>query len=162
MAIVCYVVLLAVFIAIAMIVYTLVMFGWCSFSSGLLHPRTSGSATAEGEDQRSQGFQSPYVSSLFRYKKGNLQSNPEAAGSKEAAEDECVVCLTGFSEGEFVCQLPRCRHMFHSPCIDMWLYSHSDCPLCRALVDRVDSRRNSLSFNEENSREVLLNISVLS
>ncbi|XP_044485462.1 GDSL esterase/lipase 5-like [Mangifera indica] len=94
MAIVCYVVLLAVFIAIAMIVYTLVMFGWCSFSSGLLHPRTSGSATAEGEDQRSQGFQSPYVSSLFRYKKGNLQSNPEAAGSKEAAEDECVVCLT--------------------------------------------------------------------
>ncbi|XP_031261829.1 RING-H2 finger protein ATL39-like [Pistacia vera] len=160
MPIFCYGILLVGCIAIAIIVYTLVMFGWCGFNSGLPPPRTSGSAAAEGEEQKSLGIQSPYIASSFRYSKGILET-PEAAGSKEPAEDECVVCLTGFAEGEFVCQLPRCRHSFHSPCIDMWLYSHSDCPLCRASVDRVDSRRNSLSFTEESSREVLLNIGFL-
>ncbi|XP_048129478.1 RING-H2 finger protein ATL79-like [Rhodamnia argentea] len=47
---------------------------------------------------------------------------------------ECVVCLTGFEEGESVKQLQQCKHLFHSSCIDMWLYSHSECPICQSLV----------------------------
>lgn len=52
----------------------------------------------------------------------------------QAYDTDCSVCLTGFTEGEEVRQLPGCRHSFHAPCIDMWLYSHSSCPLCRATV----------------------------
>lgn len=47
---------------------------------------------------------------------------------------ECPICLCYFEEGEEVKKLPRCKHLFHAPCIDMWLYSHYDCPICRTHV----------------------------
>ncbi|URE33299.1 Zinc finger, C3HC4 type (RING finger) [Musa troglodytarum] len=47
----------------------------------------------------------------------------------------CSVCLMDFKEGEKGRFLPRCFHCFHVDCIDMWLTSHSDCPVCRASVD---------------------------
>nr|XP_019710388.1 RING-H2 finger protein ATL16-like [Elaeis guineensis] len=53
---------------------------------------------------------------------------------EQAQEYECSVCLSVFVDGEDVRQLPRCKHSFHAPCIDMWLYSHSNCPVCRADV----------------------------
>ncbi|XP_039128349.1 RING-H2 finger protein ATL33-like [Dioscorea cayenensis subsp. rotundata] len=56
---------------------------------------------------------------------------------------ECSVCLSLFIEGEEVRQLPKCKHLFHAPCIDMWLFSHSNCPLCRADVSSVPSCRSS-------------------
>ncbi|XP_027368747.1 E3 ubiquitin-protein ligase RHA2B-like [Abrus precatorius] len=63
----------------------------------------------------------------FKYKK--------EAGKEGGGEDyECPVCLSGFEEGEEVRKLPRCEHYFHAPCIDMWLYSHFDCPICRTPV----------------------------
>ncbi|XP_021746166.1 RING-H2 finger protein ATL63-like [Chenopodium quinoa] len=39
-----------------------------------------------------------------------------------------------FEEGEVGRSLPRCSHAFHMECIDMWLFSHSTCPICRAQV----------------------------
>ncbi|KAJ6934357.1 hypothetical protein NC651_009409 [Populus alba x Populus x berolinensis] len=45
---------------------------------------------------------------------------------------ECPVCLSVFSDGEAVKQLSVCKHSFHAPCIDMWLSSNSNCPVCRA------------------------------
>ncbi|CAL5322465.1 unnamed protein product [Camellia sinensis] len=43
----------------------------------------------------------------------------------------CAVCLGEYEEGEELRTLPECMHSFHVPCIDMWLYSHSTCPVCR-------------------------------
>ncbi|KAI6690198.1 hypothetical protein NL676_027026 [Syzygium grande] len=54
--------------------------------------------------------------------------------SKADGQVECVVCLMGFEEGESIKQLQQCKHFFHSSCIDLWLYSHSDCPICRTSV----------------------------
>lgn len=49
-----------------------------------------------------------------------------------AGEDGvCAVCLGEFEEGEELRTLPECMHSFHVPCIDMWLYSHPNCPVCR-------------------------------
>ncbi|KAL2938189.1 RING-H2 finger protein ATL2, partial [Bienertia sinuspersici] len=47
---------------------------------------------------------------------------------------ECAICLSAFEEKEVGRSLPRCLHAFHVECIDMWLYSHSTCPICRAHV----------------------------
>ncbi|CAN0854900.1 RING-H2 finger protein ATL65 [Linum grandiflorum] len=43
----------------------------------------------------------------------------------------CAICLCEFEEGEELKTLPECMHSFHVGCIDMWLYSHSNCPMCR-------------------------------
>ncbi|PKU62846.1 RING-H2 finger protein ATL2-like [Dendrobium catenatum] len=50
---------------------------------------------------------------------------------------ECAVCLNKFKDGEKIRCLPPCSHRFHIDCIDMWFYSHSTCPLCRAAVEVV-------------------------
>ncbi|GLJ38563.1 hypothetical protein SUGI_0786310 [Cryptomeria japonica] len=50
---------------------------------------------------------------------------------------ECSVCLSEFQDGEKMRLLPSCNHSFHASCIDMWFYSHSNCPLCRKNVDLI-------------------------
>ncbi|KAL6624478.1 hypothetical protein ACP70R_031799 [Stipagrostis hirtigluma subsp. patula] len=47
---------------------------------------------------------------------------------------QCVICLGMVQVGEVVRRLPACKHLFHVECIDMWLRSHSTCPICRAAV----------------------------
>lgn len=54
---------------------------------------------------------------------------------------ECAVCLNEFEDDETLRLLPKCDHVFHPECIDLWLTSHVTCPVCRAdLVPKpVDS-----------------------
>ncbi|XP_058086140.1 E3 ubiquitin-protein ligase Os04g0590900-like [Magnolia sinica] len=47
---------------------------------------------------------------------------------------DCSVCLSEFQEDESLRLLPKCSHAFHVPCIDTWLKTHANCPLCRASV----------------------------
>ncbi|KAK3211233.1 hypothetical protein Dsin_015939 [Dipteronia sinensis] len=47
---------------------------------------------------------------------------------------DCSVCLNEFQEDENLRLLPKCSHAFHITCIDTWLRSHKNCPLCRAPV----------------------------
>ncbi|KAI4971480.1 hypothetical protein ZWY2020_002394 [Hordeum vulgare] len=64
------------------------------------------------------------------------------AGTKGSMDDvgvECAVCLTELEDGEEARFLPRCGHGFHTECVDMWLASHSSCPLCRATVGKPDA-----------------------
>lgn len=48
---------------------------------------------------------------------------------------ECAVCLSLLEDGEMMRLLPNCKHSFHVGCIDMWLSSHSTCPICRTKVE---------------------------
>ncbi|KAF9674751.1 hypothetical protein SADUNF_Sadunf10G0159500 [Salix dunnii] len=43
----------------------------------------------------------------------------------------CAICLSEFEEGEELRILPECLHSYHVECIDMWLHSHTNCPMCR-------------------------------
>ncbi|XP_012567890.1 RING-H2 finger protein ATL5-like [Cicer arietinum] len=66
-----------------------------------------------------------------------LKSLPSFTYSSSAARrtlHDCAVCLSEFIDGDECRTLPNCNHDFHSDCIDTWLASHSNCPLCRALV----------------------------
>ncbi|KAE8698808.1 RING-H2 finger protein ATL65 [Hibiscus syriacus] len=47
---------------------------------------------------------------------------------------DCAVCLLEFEDNEYVRTLPVCSHAFHVDCIDVWLKSHANCPLCRAGI----------------------------
>ncbi|KAI3836814.1 hypothetical protein MKW98_005147 [Papaver atlanticum] len=60
---------------------------------------------------------------------------------------DCVICLSCFEEDEMGRNLPKCSHVFHVECIDMWLQSHSCCPICRAPVgpDKATTVINSLA-----------------
>lgn len=51
-------------------------------------------------------------------------------------QTQCMVCLCDFSSGEEVRRLP-CAHLFHAGCIDEWLRRCTDCPICKANVDRA-------------------------
>ncbi|GER35204.1 RING/U-box superfamily protein [Striga asiatica] len=69
----------------------------------------------------------------------------------EPMQLECVVCLSDLEDGEMGRVMPDCRHCFHVECIDMWLQSHSSCPLCRT---RVKARGAGSSVGPvENSHE---------
>ncbi|XP_058224281.1 E3 ubiquitin-protein ligase ATL6-like [Rhododendron vialii] len=45
---------------------------------------------------------------------------------------ECAVCLNEFEDKDTLRLIPKCDHVFHPECIDMWLGSHVTCPVCRA------------------------------
>ncbi|KAJ7297170.1 hypothetical protein O6H91_Y076100 [Diphasiastrum complanatum] len=68
----------------------------------------------------------------------------------------CAVCLSEFQEGEKTRLLPKCGHVFHLECIDIGLFSHSTCPLCRvSLIPEshtitVDSNTPHGSAGQEN------------
>ncbi|CAI9765851.1 unnamed protein product [Fraxinus pennsylvanica] len=68
-----------------------------------------------------------------------LNSVPMFAYSSKTHPEvlECAVCLSEFEENETGRFLPKCKHSFHTECIDMWFRSHSTCPLCRSPVEQV-------------------------
>lgn len=76
---------------------------------------------------RTVGLQSSVINSIAicKYKRGD--------GLVEGTE--CSVCLNEFQEDETLRLLPKCNHAFHIPCIDTWLRSHTNCPLCRAGIE---------------------------
>ncbi|KAL5558912.1 hypothetical protein UlMin_035123 [Ulmus minor] len=71
---------------------------------------------------------------------------------------ECSVCLNEFREEETLRLLPKCSHAFHIPCIDTWLRSHTNCPLCRAHIvsETLDSntQRANLASGNENGEDL--------
>ncbi|CAN8231565.1 unnamed protein product [Cochlearia groenlandica] len=59
---------------------------------------------------------------------------------------DCSICLGEFSEDECLRLLPKCNHIFHVVCIDRWLKSHSNCPLCRAKILVPTTQEQDHSF----------------
>lgn len=62
---------------------------------------------------------------------------------------ECAICLNELEDRETVRLLPICNHLFHIDCIDVWLYSHATCPVCRS-----DLTAKSDKTGEEDDTEI--------
>lgn len=77
---------------------------------------------------------------------------------KAGKEDlECSVCLEKFAEDETLRLLPKCSHVFHTECIDVWFLSHSTCPLCRtSLKPTFEEVSAGVSEVGEVSRRILV------
>lgn len=78
---------------------------------------------------------------LVKYKKGD-----GLVGS-----GDCSVCLGEFQEDESLRLLPKCSHAFHVECIDTWLRSHSNCPLCRATLFSTSTQPPNLVVDNNNN-----------
>ncbi|KAI4335243.1 hypothetical protein L6164_013907 [Bauhinia variegata] len=140
--------------AIVLAIYNIFIIKWCSRSQ--MQSQASGSNQMAVEVATGRSFESSKrnLLSSFKYKKEQEQGGDGAA----AGDYECPVCLSVFEEGEQVTKLPRCNHSFHALCIDMWLYSHFDCPICRTPVGPFGGRRflPESQSPAENSREGLM------
>ncbi|KAM7259874.1 hypothetical protein ACFE04_015615 [Oxalis oulophora] len=65
---------------------------------------------------------------------------------------ECVICLSAFEDNQVGRVLSKCEHSFHVECIDTWLRSHSNCPICRAPAVFRDNNINAFDvISVENS-----------
>ena len=58
---------------------------------------------------------------------------PNAQASQQRT---CMVCLEDF-ELAVPCRRLPCGHVFHQSCVDEWLRRCTDCPICKANVDRA-------------------------
>jgi len=54
----------------------------------------------------------------------------------DTTQSTCMICLCDFEDGNECRRLP-CRHVFHTGCVDEWLRRCTDCPICKANVDRA-------------------------
>lgn len=45
-------------------------------------------------------------------------------------QTDCKICFDDFESGNLI-KILRCKHEFHAKCVDVWLQSHRNCPLCR-------------------------------
>ncbi|KAF5185415.1 Ring-h2 finger protein atl32 [Thalictrum thalictroides] len=130
--------------AVMLALYNLIIVGFCAHNRRqrlLQTPNQSAGFTSQSFESISR----PHMFSAYKYSKKEIH--------EQTSDIECSVCLSNFEDGEDVRKLPRCRHIFHAACIDMWLYSHLDCPLCRTVVGPPVS--HNLVYSEDNSREIL-------
>ncbi|CAI0558765.1 unnamed protein product [Linum tenue] len=72
---------------------------------------------------------------VFKYTKTEHQ---EKQGISSCSV-ECAVCLNEFVEEEKLRKIPHCGHLFHIDCIDVWLQSNANCPLCRTSISSSSS-----------------------
>ncbi|NWV77122.1 PJA2 ligase, partial [Dasyornis broadbenti] len=51
-------------------------------------------------------------------------------------EQCCTICCSEYVEGEIITELP-CHHLFHKPCVTLWLQRVRTCPVCRHVLAPV-------------------------
>ncbi|XP_043691957.1 RING-H2 finger protein ATL16 [Telopea speciosissima] len=68
---------------------------------------------------------------IIQFKKGGENQKRD---NEEMSFIDCAVCLNEFQEEEKLRVLPNCAHAFHIDCIDVWLQSNANCPLCRSSI----------------------------
>ncbi|PSS19360.1 RING-H2 finger protein [Actinidia chinensis var. chinensis] len=65
---------------------------------------------------------------------------------------QCSVCLADYQAEDRLQQIPSCGHTFHMDCIDLWLATHTTCPLCRlSLVATAKANSSEPSDTPETS-----------
>lgn len=67
-----------------------------------------------------------------------LEQLKDKCGHVILAEDiqyegqECAICLAPFEADMQAIQFKKCRHVFHTDCLESWLKINPICPMCKA------------------------------
>ncbi|CAI9764387.1 unnamed protein product [Fraxinus pennsylvanica] len=80
-----------------------------------------------------------HVLSPYGLDESVIKTIPLSVYTRKRELHDCAVCLLEFEENDYIRTLPVCSHSFHVDCIDIWLRSHANCPLCRAGIFRPQS-----------------------
>ena len=56
-----------------------------------------------------------------------IKENDDLIINKEC----CNICCEDYIIGQYKRTIPACNHIFHKKCVDKWLKSKSNCPICR-------------------------------
>ncbi|KAL3118842.1 hypothetical protein niasHT_008189 [Heterodera trifolii] len=76
------------------------------------------------------------------------------------ADDDCTICLSRLSDGNENGPIKTafsCNHFFHRDCINVWLNTSKNCPICRAAVnDDKDVGQSSQGGASNNTDESTL------
>ncbi|MED6147440.1 hypothetical protein PIB30_044047 [Stylosanthes scabra] len=112
-----------------------------SFSGSLVRPSSTNRSSSIGLDPSMlQTFPT------FVYSSVNDLHNKNKYGL------ECAICLLEFQDDSLIRLLTYCCHVFHQECIDLWLYSHKTCPVCRTNLEELKSGDDI--FHEEGEGEI--------
>ncbi|NXY15682.1 PJA2 ligase, partial [Atrichornis clamosus] len=70
--------------------------------------------------------------------KETIESLPQIAVTSDfnGQEQCCTICCSEYVEGETITELP-CHHLFHKPCVTLWLQRSRTCPVCRHVLAPV-------------------------
>ncbi|XP_073009318.1 RING-H2 finger protein ATL1-like [Typha latifolia] len=102
------------------------------------------------DEDEEQGVDPSIVNSIpiVKFRKSRVpEPNPKTSCH------ECAVCLSEFQEEDSLKLLPSCSHAFHIQCIDTWLRTNVNCPLCRANVSKPIPLHVQASISQQLSNE---------
>ncbi|KAI3773253.1 hypothetical protein L1987_47778 [Smallanthus sonchifolius] len=119
---------------IALVVVLILVFLFHIYARWLWHRRQQGIDSSN--NRRSQDQHSGVTVLRRGLDAAFLKTLPVSEFDTKDFKDglECSVCLSELEQGEKTRVLPKCNHVFHAECIDMWFHSHSTCPICRNPV----------------------------
>uniref|UniRef100_A0ACD5WUR6 Uncharacterized protein n=1 Tax=Avena sativa TaxID=4498 RepID=A0ACD5WUR6_AVESA len=107
-------------------------FGLFSLYRHLAHRRRRHPSGTEEEEKEHQSLTA--VASGLLLPPPFMYNRLVRHSGKGASSTECAVCLGVIQVGAMAKLLPACAHVYHAHCVDLWLASHSTCPLCRCRV----------------------------
>ncbi|NXL39954.1 PJA2 ligase, partial [Glaucidium brasilianum] len=55
---------------------------------------------------------------------------------RNGQEQRCIICCSEYVKDEIMTELP-CHHLFHKPCVTLWLQESGTCPVCRHVLAPV-------------------------
>lgn len=68
--------------------------------------------------------------------RSEIEKLPEIEYTENIDSKECTICLESFILKDKMRVLP-CNHYFHTSCIDNWLLTSLNCPICRKSVSKL-------------------------
>lgn len=121
--------------AFLLISYYIFVTRCCCFRWQLMDPlRRFSHRNEDPSTSYSPSWQSRGLNELLIRQLPTLQYNKHEEAGVSSSISKCVVCLNEFQHLDMLRLLPKCNHAFHVDCIDVWLLTNSNCPLCRSAI----------------------------